>query len=190
MRVEKTTLPEVFVVEPDVFEDVRGCFFEIHHAERYVAAGVTARFVQDNVSCSARGVLRGLHFQHPNGQAKLVQALTGEIFDVAVDVRRGSPDFGRWVSVILSSMNKRQIYIPEGFAHGFCALSETATVLYKCDRFYAPATAHAIRWDDPDLAINWPVAAPLLSEKDAAAPALRDLPPSALPAYVAPSPGA
>ena len=181
MNVIETALPGVLIIEPKVFGDARGFFFESFHAERYRAAGVTCDFVQDNVSRSARGVLRGLHFQNPKSQAKLVQVLEGTVVDVAVDVRRGSPSFGRHVLVELSAENRRQLYVPAGFAHGFCVTSEHALFSYKCSDLYSPADEHGICWDDPDLGIRWPIEAPSLSAKDAAYPRLRDLSESVLP---------
>jgi dTDP-4-dehydrorhamnose 3,5-epimerase len=148
MIVTPTPLPGVLVVEPKIFGDSRGFFLETWHAERYREAGIAASFVQDNVSFSRRGVLRGLHFQRPNDQAKLVAVLEGEVFDVAIDVRVGSPHFGKSTSVVLSGENKRQIFIPEGFAHGFCVLSESADVFYKCSDFYHPGDERAVLWND------------------------------------------
>jgi dTDP-4-dehydrorhamnose 3,5-epimerase len=176
-------LPEVLLITPKRFGDERGYLFEAYDQVRYEEAGVTAAFVQDNVSVSRHGVLRGLHLQHPHDQAKLVMALAGEIWDVAVDVRRGSPTFGRWVAATLSAANGCQLYVPAGFAHGFCVLSETATVYYKMSDRYAPAAALSLAWNDPALAITWPVAAPTLSAQDAAAPRLAAVPPDRLPPF-------
>jgi dTDP-4-dehydrorhamnose 3,5-epimerase len=181
MNVVTTPLPGVLVLEPKVFGDDRGFFLETFHAERYRAAGVPLAFVQDNWSRSARGTLRGLHFQQPNPQGKLVQVYRGAVFDVAVDVRRGSPTFGQWYGCELSEENKRQLWVPPGFAHGFCVTSETADFVYKCTSLYAPDSERGIAWNDPDLAIPWPASAPLLSKKDAAAPRLKDAP--VLPRY-------
>lgn len=183
MKVWETPLRGVLVIEPDVYRDARGYFMEIHREPRYRALGVGARFVQDNLSFSVEGTLRGLHFQHPNGQGKLVQAVQGEIFDVAADIRRGSPQFGRWTGVRLSGVGGRQVFVPAGFAHGFCVLSDTAVVLYKCDEVYAPESEGGVIWSDPDLSIDWPIGSPLLSPKDAAYPALRDIPGDRLPPY-------
>ena len=180
MKIEKTALPEVLLIEPEVFRDARGFFLETFHADRYAEAGIPGPFVQDNVSFSAAGVLRGLHFQNP---AKLVFALQGEIFDVAVDVRSGSPRFGRWTAVRLSGDNGRQLYIPRGFAHGFCVLSDTARVAYKCDAFYDPAAERSLAWNDPQIGIGWPIDSPVLSKKDAAAPRLAEIDPGRLPAF-------
>jgi len=173
--VEPTEIPDVLLVTPPVFADDRGCFLETWHGRRYAEAGIDALFVQDNLSRSRRGVLRGLHFQLRRPQAKLLCALRGEIWDVAVDLRRGSPTFGRSISVILSEENRRQLYIPEGFAHGFCVLSETADVHYKCSAFYDPQDDCGVRWNDPRLGIDWPVKDPLLSPKDSALPLLEEL---------------
>lgn len=177
MRVTPTELPEVLVIQPDVFGDARGYFFESYAQERYVQAGITERFVQDNVSWSTRGILRGLHVQSPpNGQGKLVQVMVGEVLDVAVDVRVGSPSFGRWVSMALSAETHAQLWVPEGFAHGFYVRSEHALVSYKCTRPYAKDAELSILWCDPALAIGWSAERPLLSVKDAAAPILAEIP--------------
>ncbi|MBW3542828.1 MAG: dTDP-4-dehydrorhamnose 3,5-epimerase [Planctomycetes bacterium] len=176
MQVRATDLPEVLMIEPRVFADERGFFKETWHRERYAAAGVPAEFVQDNVSRSVRGTLRGLHFQLGRPQGKLVMALRGEVFDVAVDVRRGSPRFGRWTAVVLSEFNHRQVYVPPGFAHGFCVLSETADVLYKCTDYYAAAEERTLLWNDPAVGVKWPFSGePLLSEKDRRGSALAEL---------------
>ena len=176
MNVVETALPGVLVIEPRVFGDARGFFFESFRADRYAKAGIGMPFVQDNVSRSARGTLRGLHFQEPTSQGKLVYVTRGSVFDVAVDVRRGSPQFGKWFGLELSEENHKQLWVPPGFAHGFCVTSEIADFAYKCTDFYAPEHERAIRWDDPELAIAWPVAEPILSPKDAAAPVLREAP--------------
>jgi dTDP-4-dehydrorhamnose 3,5-epimerase len=183
MNITETNLPGVLLIEPRLFTDNRGLFLETYHAERYLARNIGSRFVQDNLSFSGRGVLRGLHYQLGKPQGKLVMALQGEVYDVAVDIRKGSPTFGRWVGAVLSSKDYRQIYIPEGFAHGFCVLSETASVLYKCTDFYAPAEERGLRWDDPRLAIDWPVPDPVLSEKDGVYPTLETIPSNDLPEY-------
>ncbi len=177
MNVKPLRLPEVLLIEPRVFEDARGWFYESFNARAFAAAsGLDVTFVQDNHSRSARGVLRGLHYQlPPAAQGKLVRAVAGSILDVAVDVRRSSPTFGKWVAETLSAVNKRQLYVPAGFAHGFVALEDGTEVLYKTTDFYTPDAERSIRWDDPDLAIEWPSElAPLLADKDAAAPLLRD----------------
>lgn len=186
MKVVETRLPGVLIVEPRVFGDARGFFLETWSRTRYGAAGVEGDFCQDNVSFSCHGTLRGLHYQHPHAQDKLVYVLQGEIFDVAVDIRRGSPTFGQWDGALLSAENHRQIFVPKGFAHGFCVTGETALVAYKCTDTYHPEAEGGILWNDPDIGIHWPLADVLLSEKDARAPRLRDVPPERLPAY---SPG-
>jgi dTDP-4-dehydrorhamnose 3,5-epimerase len=183
MNVLPTELPEVLIVEPRVFGDARGYFMETYQAERYAEAGIPATFVQDNLSVSERGILRGLHLQHPHAQGKLVQVLDGEVFDVAVDVRRGSPRFGQWVGVRLSDENKRQLWVPEGFAHGFCVTSERALFSYKCTDTYHPECERSIRWDDPHIAVEWPLTGVTLSNKDASAPLLKDTPADALADY-------
>ena len=175
MKILRTALDGVLIVEPTVFSDGRGFFQETYHQEKYRDAGIPVDFVQDNLSFSRKGTLRGLHYQHPHGQAKLVQVLAGHVYDVAVDVRRGSKSYGRWVGIHLSDDTRRQIYVPEGFAHGFCVLSETALFSYKCSDLYAPDCERGVLWNDPDLAIDWPVTAPILSEKDAGYPRLRDI---------------
>lgn len=181
MKVTPLELPGLLLLEPKVFGDDRGFFMELYHAKRYADAGIPGPFVQDNYSRSARGTLRGLHFQEPQGQGKLVQVLVGTVYDVAVDVRKGSPTFGRWAAAELSAENRRQLWIPPGFAHGFCVVSEFADFHYKCTTLYAPETERAIAWNDPDLAIPWPVREPVLSAKDARAPRLKDAP--VLPEY-------
>jgi dTDP-4-dehydrorhamnose 3,5-epimerase len=172
VRVTAAGLPEVLVIEPDVHGDHRGFFLETYHAERYRAHGIEGPFVQDNHSRSMAGALRGLHLQVGRPQAKLVRVISGAIYDVGVDVRVGSPTFGRWVAVTLTADNFKQCYIPGGFAHGFCVLSEVAEVEYKCTDLYEPATEIGIAWNDPALAIAWPVASPLLSERDRHHPTL------------------
>lgn len=176
MRTIATAIPGVFIIEPKVFGDERGFFFESFNAKAFEAAtGVKREFVQDNHSRSARGVLRGLHYQLQQAQGKLVRVTAGEVFDVAVDLRRSSPTFGQWVGEILSAENKRQLWVPEGFAHGFVVLSDYAEFLYKTTDYYAPEHERSIRWDDPDLAINWPFTeAPQLSAKDQAAVSFKD----------------
>lgn len=181
MKAIKTRLRGVLVVEPDVFEDERGFFLETWSQRRYAEIGIPEMFVQDNLSSSTRGVLRGLHLQHPHGQGKLVQVLDGEVFDVAVDVRVGSPTFGEWVGTTLTGKNKRQVWIPPGFAHGFCVVSDTALFAYKCTEFYRRETELGIIWNDPDIGIAWPVADPQLSAKDAEFPRLSAVPEDKLP---------
>jgi dTDP-4-dehydrorhamnose 3,5-epimerase len=181
MNTRPTKLPGVVVIEPEVFGDERGFFMETWNQPRYVAEGLPAGFVQDNLSQSRRGVLRGLHYQLPFPQGKLLSVIEGEIFDVAVDIRRSSPDFGRWVGVVLSSANRWQLYVPPGFAHGFCVLSDTALVAYKCTEVYRPKADRGVRWDDPQIAIDWPVANPAISGKDRGAPLLSAIAPEDLP---------
>jgi len=174
VQFEKTGLPGVILCVPEVFRDARGFFMECYHAAKYMDGGVRAVFVQDNRSQSSRGVLRGLHYQLHKPQAKLVSCLRGEILDVAVDIRRGSPTFGRWESAVLSESNGHQLFIPGGFAHGFCVLSEYAEIFYKCSEFYDPRDDRGVRWNEPELRVEWPVDDPVLSAKDAAQPFLRE----------------
>lgn len=183
MKRLETNLPGCAVIEPQVHGDARGFFYESFHAEKYRKLGLDLHFVQSNVSRSARGVLRGLHYQYPHPQGKLVSVLEGEVYDVAVDIRRGSPAFGRWAAAILSADNKRHFWIPEGFAHGFVVLSDYATFSYQCTALYDHAADACIRWNDGDIAIDWPVSAPLLSDKDQRAPLLRDVAPERLPEF-------
>lgn len=188
MQVIETSLPGVLIIEPKVFGDTRGFFFESYNREAFHAAGITTEFVQDNHSLSARGTLRGLHYQLPHTQAKLCRVITGSVLDVAVDVRRGSPYFGQWTSVMLTEVNKRQIFVPAGFAHGFVVISENAEFLYKCDDFYAPPAEKGVAWDDPDLAIDWQLeehglSELILSAKDKLNPRLADVAPDELPVY-------
>jgi dTDP-4-dehydrorhamnose 3,5-epimerase len=166
VRFIDTELKGVVLIEPDVFADSRGLFFEAYHARKYEAEGIYGPFVQDNFSKSVRGTLRGLHYQLRHAQGKLVMVVDGAVFDVVVDIRTGSPTFGRWTGVELSAENKRQLYVPPGFAHGFCVLSETAAFTYKCTDFYSPQDERGIIWNDPVLGIAWPVTHPLLSAKD------------------------
>ncbi len=183
MKVIETELPGVLILEPEVFGDKRGFFMETWNQRRYEEAGLPARFVQDNLSFSARGVLRGLHFQNPNPQGKLVSVLQGEVFDVALDVRVGSPTFGEWVGVYLSADNKRQLYIPEGFAHGFAVTSDVALFSYKSTDYYNPRIEGTVLWNDPHVGIEWPVDDPTLSAKDQIASPLREIPTDLLPRY-------
>lgn len=183
MKVVETCLPGVVIIEPQVFGDARGYFYESYNEAKYREAGVDRRFVQANVSRSAKGVLRGLHYQWPNPQGKLVSVLEGEVYDVAVDIRRGSPQFGKWAGVMLTADNKRHFWIPEGFAHGFCVVSAHATFSYQCTALYDPKADAGIRWDDADLGIDWPLSAPLLSDKDSRAPLLKDVTPDRLPTF-------
>jgi dTDP-4-dehydrorhamnose 3,5-epimerase len=183
VKVERTALPGVVIITPAVHTDPRGSFRESWQRERYAEAGLPTEWVQDNVSFSHRRVLRGLHFQHPRPQGKLVTALRGEILDVAVDVRVGSPTFGRFVAETLSSENGRQLWVPEGFAHGFVVLSDDALVHYKVTQPYQPGGDRTIAWNDPDIGIEWPVSAPMMSERDAAARRLGDFAPEELPQF-------
>ncbi len=183
MKVEPGRISGLLVIEPRVFGDERGFFMESYSRDRYAEAGLPREFVQDNVSLSARGILRGLHLQHPHDQGKLCHVLDGEVFDVAVDVRVGSPTFGRWQGLVLSSTNKLQFYIPPGFAHGFCVLSERALFSYKCTEFYEAPSELGVAWDDPDIGIEWPIETPQLSAKDAKNPLLKDIPKGVLPRY-------
>lgn len=175
MKVRQTTIPEVLLIEPQVFGDTRGFFMESFQAKRYADVGISETFVQDNHSRSSKNVLRGLHFQKHYPQGKLVSVSQGIIFDVAVDVRKDSPTFGQWVGAILTAENHHQLYVPPGFAHGFCVLSESADFHYKCTDYYHPEDEGSVRWDDPDIGILWPITHPMLSDKDANAPFLKDL---------------
>lgn len=181
MNVVQTALSEVLVIEPKLFGDKRGFFLETFQSERYAKQGIRGPFVQDNLSRSGRGVLRGLHLQNPNAQGKLVTVLRGRVLDVAVDVRKGSRSFGQHVTVELSEDNRRQFWVPSGFAHGFLVLSETADLVYKCDALYSPSDELAIRWDDPAIGIEWGINDPKLSARDAVAPLLADV--DRLPVY-------
>lgn len=183
MQCADTALPGVKLLKPQVLSDKRGYFLETWHAARYSELGIPAGFVQDNLSFSYRGVLRGLHYQLANPQAKLVSVLQGCVFDVAVDIRRGSPTFGQWVGMTLSADNNWQLYIPAGFAHGFCVVSDTALFAYKCSAFYSPHDEGGLAWNDPELAITWPLTEPTLSDKDNKYPQLKDIPPARLAKY-------
>jgi len=176
MKVTPQAIPDLLLIEPRVFGDARGFFYESWNGSRYAEAGMPAEFVQDNVSFSHRDSLRGLHVQNPHSQGKLVQVLAGEVFDVAVDIREGSPTFGQWQALTLSAENKRQFWIPPGFAHGFCVISESALFHYKCTDYYSPSDELTLLWNDPDLAIRWPNTTPTLSDKDAAGLRLKDIP--------------
>lgn len=172
-RFEQTAIPEVIVVTPKLYKDTRGSFSEIYKRSEFKANGIPDRFIQDNYSYSVRGVLRGLHYQkHPKAQAKLVQIVRGEVFDVAVDIRKGSPTYGRWVGVKLSRKNRRLLYIPAGFAHGFCVLSSAAEMVYKVTEEYAPELDRGILWSDSEISVRWPIDAPIISDKDSALPSL------------------
>lgn len=183
MKVSSTRIPSVLVIELKVHHDLRGLFFESYHAACYESAGMPTKYVQDNFAQSLKGVLRGLHFQHPHTQEKLVSVLQGEVFDVAVDIRRSSFTYGQWVGIILSAENHRQLLVPAGFAHGFCVTSESAILHYKCSDYYHPECEETVLWNDPDLAIAWPIDSPLLSDKDMAGKPLRDFDPGRLPRF-------
>jgi dTDP-4-dehydrorhamnose 3,5-epimerase len=183
MKVIETDLPGCLLLEPQVFGDERGFFYESFNLDKLAAHGLAPRFVQGNVSRSTRGVLRGLHFQWPKPQGKLVSVLEGEVWDVAVDIRRGSPTFGRWTAAVLTADNKRHFWIPEGFAHGFVVLGDSALFSYLCTETYDREADAGIRWNDARLAIDWPVAEPVLSAKDAGAPFLDGIAPERLPTY-------
>jgi dTDP-4-dehydrorhamnose 3,5-epimerase len=185
MNMAETDLPGVLIIEPQVFGDERGFFMETWNERRYEGAGLPDRFVQDNLSYSSYGVLRGLHFQNPQPQGKLVSVLRGEVFDVAVDIRVGSPTFGKWTGVTLSEGNKRQFYVPEDFAHGFVVTSEAALFFYKCTDYYAPSSERVVLWNDPGIGIEWPTDAPTLSERDRTARPLWEMPEDSLPRYLA-----
>ncbi len=184
MKVIDTSLPGCRIIEPAVFDDSRGFFFETWNATRFGEAGLPTDFVQSNISSSRRGVLRGLHYQWPRPQGKLVTVLEGEVYDVAVDIRRGSPTFGRWEAVILSGANRRQLWIPPGFAHGFAVLSDTALFNYLCTDVYVKEADAGIRWNDADIAVDWPISQPLLSSKDEQAPFLQDVAEERMPDYL------
>ncbi len=181
MKVIETDLPGCLVIEPRVFEDARGLFFEAFNIDKLAPLGIQPQWKQGNVSASTQGVLRGLHYQWPKPQGKYVSVLQGEVWDVAVDIRRGSLTFGKWAAVVLTAENRRHFWIPEGFAHGFVVLSETALFSYLCTETYDADADASIAWNDADLAIDWPITAPILSPKDAAAPFLRDIPEDRLP---------
>lgn len=183
MNLVETALPGVVLLEPEAYGDERGFFMETWNRRRYEELGLPADFVQDNLSYSKGGVLRGLHFQNPDPQGKLVSVVLGEVFDVAVDVRVGSPTFGAWTGVTLSAENRRQLYVPEGFAHGFLATREEVLFAYKCTAYYNPQTEQSLLWNDPDIDIGWPVVDPVLSTKDGSAPRLAEILPEKLPSY-------
>jgi dTDP-4-dehydrorhamnose 3,5-epimerase len=184
LKIQKTALPGVILIEPKIFKDSRGFFMETFHKGKYEEAGIDQDFVQDNYSHSSSGTLRGLHYQLKHPQGKLIYVITGEIFDVAVDIRYGSPTLGQWAGFTLSSENRRQVFIPEGFAHGFCVLSEAADVLYKCTDLYKPDDEYGIVWSDKTVGIEWPVAKPTVSDKDRDYPGLREVPSHHLPIFI------
>lgn len=183
MKVIETDLPGCLVFEPRVFGDDRGFFYESFNRDKLLDVGLDLQFVQGNVSSSAKGVLRGLHYQWPKPQGKLVSVLEGEVWDVAVDIRRGSPTFGKWEAVVLNAENKRHFWIPEGFAHGFVVLSDAATFTYLCTQTYDASADAGIRWNDASLAVDWPVSEPSLSGKDAQAPLLEEIDEDRLPVF-------
>ena len=183
MNFIETKLPGVIIIEPRVFGDKRGFFLETWQKDRYTAIGIAETFVQDNLSFSTRGVLRGLHYQQPHAQGKLVSVVQGEVFDVAVDIRVGSPNFGQWVGVLLSGTNHRQLWVPPGFAHGFCVVSDIAYFTYKCSEFYTPQTEGGIIWNDPDIGIEWPLQVVELSGKDKEYSRLKDISAERLPQF-------
>ncbi len=183
MKVVETSLPSIVMIEPDRFHDARGFFVETWNGDRYAEVGIPGPFVQDNLSYSHYGVLRGLHFQNPKSQGKLVSVLQGQVFDVAVDVRQGSPTFGQWVGCTLSEENGHQLWIPAGFAHGYCVTSEVALFSYKCTDYYSPANEATVLWSDPAIGIDWPLKDIRVSAKDARAPTLADFDPERLPLW-------
>ena len=175
MKITPVDIPGLLVISPDVYHDNRGFFMESYHEERYFKQGLTEKFVQDNHAGSIKNVLRGLHYQTKHAQGKLIRAIQGEVFDVAIDIRRGSATFGKWFGIHLSAENHKQLYIPADFAHGYCAMSEYVEIQYKCTEKYYPSYDAGIRWDDPDIGINWPVSNPILSKKDEALPYLNQI---------------
>jgi dTDP-4-dehydrorhamnose 3,5-epimerase len=183
MRRIETSLPGVYLIEPTLFEDERGFFFESYNENKFAELGVKDRFVQDNHAKSVKHTLRGLHYQIEHPQAKLCRVIQGEVLDVVVDIRRGSPHFGKWESGVLSAENKRQMYVPPGFAHGYVVLSETAEFLYKCSDFYYPEHERGVAWNDPEIGVSWGVENPILSARDRKSPRLSKIPPANLPAY-------
>lgn len=180
MNVIPTDIEGVLVIEPQVFEDDRGCFLETYRVRQFKSAGLDYTFVQDNLSFSVKNTLRGLHFQVTHPQAKLIQVISGEIFDVAVDIRSGSPTFARWVGIHLTEHKKQQVFIPEGFAHGFCVLSDSAHVTYKCSDYYYPDDEGGILWSDPTIGIDWPLNNPIISDKDNQLPCITEVSPQDL----------
>lgn len=185
MKCHTTSLPGIIYIEPDVFKDDRGFFMETYHQRKYFESGIDRVFVQDNHSHSKQGTLRGLHYQLKHAQGKLIYVISGEVFDVAVDIRRGSPTFGKWTGTKISSENKRQVFVPAGFAHGFSVLSETADVIYKCTDFYTPGDEYGVFWADPTIKIDWKIESPVLSKKDEQNPELSQIPEELLPVYQA-----
>lgn len=175
MKVIPSKIPEVLIIKPQIFADDRGFFYESYNLAKFQKAGILSKFIQDNHSRSIKNTLRGLHYQINPGQDKLVRVIVGKVFDVAVDIRFGSPTFGKWVGIVLSAENKQQVFIPKGFAHGFCVLSEVAEFEYKCSEFYSPQDERGILWNDPDLGIEWPFDDPILSEKDGNNPLFKSI---------------
>jgi dTDP-4-dehydrorhamnose 3,5-epimerase len=184
MKIIELELPGVKIIEPDVFLDSRGYFLETYQESRYREIGIDVSFVQDNLSFSTQGTLRGLHFQYPHSQAKLAQVVRGEVLDVIVDIRRNSPTFGCWEGVRLSEKNHKQLFVPEGFAHGYCVLSDEAIFAYKCSDVFTPECEKGVLWSDQDIGIDWPVKTPILSEKDRRYPCLKNIPEEDLPEYI------
>jgi len=180
MQIQRLAIPDLILITPDVYRDERGYFQETWHGARYAEYGIPEDFVQDNEARSSRGVLRGLHYQLAHPQGKLVRVVEGEVFDIAVDIRIGSPTFRKWKGVRLNSELKQQLYVPPGFAHGYCVLSETALFSYKCTEYYHPEDEYSLLWNDPDLGIEWPVERPIVSPKDQAAPRLKEINPADL----------
>lgn len=183
LKITHMAIPDVCIIKPDVFRDSRGFFMETYQLQKYEQLGISRPFVQDNHSRSSKGILRGMHYQLNFPQAKLVSVLRGEIFDVAIDIRRGSPSFGRWVGEVLSEDNNYQLFIPEGFAHGFCVLSDTVDLFYKCTDYYHPEDDRGIHWADEAVGITWPQRTALTSDKDSRLPLLENVPPELLPVY-------
>jgi dTDP-4-dehydrorhamnose 3,5-epimerase len=183
MKIIETQLAGVKIIQPDIFTDDRGYFLETYQERRYEEHGIKVDFVQDNLSFSTKGTLRGLHYQYPHPQAKLVQVIQGEVLDVIVDIRKGSPTFGKWTGIRLSQKNRKQVFAPEGFAHGYCVLSDNAIFAYKCSDFYTPECEKGVLWSDPDIGIGWPVEMPILSEKDERYSSLKNIPDEDLPEY-------
>jgi dTDP-4-dehydrorhamnose 3,5-epimerase len=183
MEIVSLEIEDVKLVKPRVFPDARGFFMQTYHEKQYRDAGIDVRFVQDNWSRSTKGVLRGLHYQLEHAQDKLVSVICGKVFDVAVDIRKGSPTFGKWVGAVLSEENKHQLFVPKGFAHGFCVLSDEVDFVYKCSDFYAPGDEYGVRWNDPDIGIEWSSGDFAVSDKDRAAPQLKSIPANHLPVF-------
>jgi len=183
MKIKKLDLEGAMIIEPDVYPDGRGYFLETYQETRYRKYGIDVTFVQDNLSFSTKGTLRGLHFQYPHSQAKLVQVVRGEVLDIIVDVRYGSPSFGCWSGICLSEENHRQLFVPEGFAHGYCVLSDEAIFNYKCSDFYMPECEKGVLWSDPGIGIDWPIKTPMLSEKDGQYSLLKNIPNEDLPEF-------